>query len=95
MNAAVKLEPDLAESVAIPPLERAKLRSTPRPKERWLPRWVRWSGDDWEDEDDGRYGQGLAEYALILALVAIIAIVALLFLGGQVSGILSAIGDSI
>ena len=29
-------------------------------------------------------GQGLAEYALILALIAIIAIVALLFLGTQV-----------
>ena len=30
-------------------------------------------------------GQGLAEYALILALIAIIAIVALIFLGGQIS----------
>ena len=30
-------------------------------------------------------GQGLAEYALILALIAIVAIVALIFLGGQVS----------
>ena len=29
-------------------------------------------------------GQGLAEYALILALIAIIAIAALLFLGGQI-----------
>ena len=34
-------------------------------------------------------GQGLAEYALILALIAIVAIVALIFLGGQVSKILS------
>lgn len=40
-------------------------------------------------------GQGLAEYALILALVAIIAIVALIFLGGQISGILSEVGVSI
>jgi pilus assembly protein Flp/PilA len=40
-------------------------------------------------------GQGLAEYALILALIAIIAIVALIFLGGQVSTILSKVGDSI
>ena len=40
-------------------------------------------------------GQGLAEYALILALIAIIAIVALIFLGGQVSGILSNVGNSI
>ncbi len=43
------------------------------------------------DED----GQGLAEYALILALIAIIAIVALIFLGGQVSKILSNVGRSI
>ena len=40
-------------------------------------------------------GQGLAEYALILALIAIIAIVALIFLGGQVSSILSNVGSSI
>ena len=40
-------------------------------------------------------GQGLAEYALILALIAIIAIVALIFLGGQVSQILSNVGNSI
>jgi pilus assembly protein Flp/PilA len=40
-------------------------------------------------------GQGLAEYALILALVAIVAIIALLFLGGQVSSILSDVGNSI
>jgi len=40
-------------------------------------------------------GQGLAEYALILALIAIIAIVALIFLGGQVKTILSTVGSSI
>ena len=40
-------------------------------------------------------GQGLAEYALILALIAIVAIVALIFLGGQVSGILSTVGQSV
>jgi pilus assembly protein Flp/PilA len=39
-------------------------------------------------------GQGLAEYALILALIAIVAIVALLFLGGQISTILSTVGGS-
>ena len=43
------------------------------------------------DED----GQGLAEYALILALIAITAIVALIFLGGQVSKILSTVGNSV
>ncbi len=34
-------------------------------------------------------GQGLAEYALILALIAIVAIIALIFLGNQVSDILT------
>ena len=45
----------------------------------------------WPDER----GQGLAEYALILALIAIVAIVALIFLGTQVSGILNTVGKSV
>jgi len=40
-------------------------------------------------------GQGLAEYALILALVAIAAAVALLFLGGVIRSILSTIGAAV
>ena len=40
-------------------------------------------------------GQGLAEYALILALIAIIAIAALVFLGGEISAILSNLGANI
>jgi pilus assembly protein Flp/PilA len=40
-------------------------------------------------------GQGLAEYALILALIAIVAIVALIFLGNQISGILNQVGQSV
>ena len=40
-------------------------------------------------------GQGLAEYALILALIAIVAIVALIFLGSQISLILSRVGASV
>ena len=40
-------------------------------------------------------GQGLAEYALILALIAIVAIIALIFLGSQVSEILSTVGNSV
>jgi pilus assembly protein Flp/PilA len=40
-------------------------------------------------------GQGLAEYALILALIAIVAIIALIFLGSQVSKTLSTVGASI
>jgi pilus assembly protein Flp/PilA len=38
-------------------------------------------------------GQGLAEYALILALIAIVAIFALIFLGSQISDKLSVIGS--
>jgi pilus assembly protein Flp/PilA len=44
------------------------------------------------DEEDG---QGLAEYALILALIAVIAIIALLFLGNQISDKLSVIGSQL
>jgi Flp pilus assembly pilin Flp len=40
-------------------------------------------------------GQGLAEYALILALIAIVAILALIFLGSQISDKLSIIGSSV
>jgi pilus assembly protein Flp/PilA len=44
---------------------------------------------------DEEEGQGLAEYALILALIAIVAIIALIFLGQQVSKVLSTVGSSI
>lgn len=40
-------------------------------------------------------GQGLAEYALILALIAVLAILALTFLGGQINQILSDVGTAI
>jgi pilus assembly protein Flp/PilA len=43
------------------------------------------------DED----GQGLAEYALILALIAIVSIVALIFMGSQVSTKLSIVGSQL
>ena len=40
-------------------------------------------------------GQGLAEYALILALIAVLAIAAVTFLGDAINGILSDVGNSI
>jgi len=40
-------------------------------------------------------GQGLAEYALILALIAVLAIGALLFLSGAINGILSSVGKQL
>ena len=47
------------------------------------------------ERTDAQKGQGLAEYALILALIAVVAIAALIFLGGQVAAILSAVGAAI
>ena len=40
-------------------------------------------------------GQGLAEYALILALIAIVAIIALIFIGNQISSTLSHVGSAV
>jgi Flp pilus assembly pilin Flp len=56
--------------------------------------WNIWNGIDRLIARTSR-GQGLAEYALILALIAIVAIVSLLFLGGQISKILSNVGKSV
>lgn len=41
----------------------------------------------------GQAGQGLAEYALILSLIAIVAIGTLLFMSGVIQDILSQIGS--
>jgi len=43
----------------------------------------------------GDEGQGLAEYALILALIAVVAILALVFMGGAISTLLSTVGKSV
>jgi len=40
-------------------------------------------------------GQTLAEYALILALIAVVVIVAVVFLGDQIKGIFSSIGSQL
>lgn len=42
--------------------------------------------------DRDERGQGLAEYALILALLAVVAIAALVFIGTSISSMLSHIG---
>jgi pilus assembly protein Flp/PilA len=44
--------------------------------------------------DDER-GQGLAEYGLILGLIAILCIAAVLFFSGNLQGLLSNVGSSI
>ena len=44
---------------------------------------------------DEEEGQGLTEYALILALIAIVAIAALTLLGGKVTDALSTVGASV
>jgi pilus assembly protein Flp/PilA len=40
-------------------------------------------------------GQGLAEYGLILGLIAVICVLAVTFLSGQIQGLLSNVGSSI
>ena len=40
-------------------------------------------------------GQGLAEYGLILTLIAVVGVLAVLFIGGTLSSLLSTIGKSI
>ncbi|MFN8622009.1 MAG: Flp family type IVb pilin [Chloroflexota bacterium] len=46
----------------------------------------------WQDDEKG---QGLAEYALILGLIAVVAIAALVFMGTTISQLLSQIGDTL
>ncbi len=53
--------------------------------------WIAELVADHRDED----GQGLAEYALILALIACVAIVAVMFMGSQVSDKLTIIGNTV
>lgn len=48
-----------------------------------------------DSRHDSEAGQGLAEYALILALIAVVAIVSLIFLGSQISDKLSVVGNAI
>ncbi len=44
---------------------------------------------------DEEEGQGLTEYALILALIAIVAIAALTLLGGKVTSALNTVANSL
>ena len=41
------------------------------------------------------HGQGLAEYALILTLIAMVCVIALIFMGTQVSTMLHTVGQSV
>lgn len=76
------------------PLERGFLemfKNSSRLQQGYLAHLIAITAKDVTDKE----GQGLAEYALILALIAIIAIVALLFLGSQISNMLNQLGTSI
>ena len=54
-----------------------------------------WTPDRRSADREAEAGQGLAEYALILALIAIVAVVSLAFFGHSVSDLLSGIGSSV
>ena len=43
----------------------------------------------------GERGQGLAEYALILAMIAVLAIAAISFLGNEINNLLSHVATQI
>lgn len=58
---------------------------------RYLALWLGGLFRKAKDEE----GQGLAEYALILVLIAIVCVAALVFLGGGISGVLNCIGANI
>ena len=45
--------------------------------------------------DRNQWGQGLAEYALILGLIAVVSIVALIFMGTTISTMLSKISGTL
>ena len=45
--------------------------------------------------ENGEEGQGLAEYALILALIAIVAIISLAFLGNTIADLMELIGSTV
>jgi pilus assembly protein Flp/PilA len=57
----------------------------------WHNRIWNWTTREFTRED----GQGLTEYALILALIAIVAIAALTLLGGKVTSALSTVSRSL
>ena len=48
--------------------------------------WTRFREED---------GQGLAEYALILAFIAVVCVAALIFLGSDISSLLSEVATSL
>lgn len=55
--------------------------------------FVRWLTEH-RPADEER-GQGLAEYALILALIAVVAILSLIFLGDTINELMSFIGSTV
>ena len=57
----------------------------------YAPRLVRLAVPDLGPDE----GQTLAEYALILALIAAVVVAAVIFLQGSISGLFSTIGDQI
>ena len=45
--------------------------------------------------EDASEGQGLVEYALIIAFIAVVVIVAMVFLRGQITSLFSRVGNSL
>jgi len=60
-----------------------------------VPTLIRAARDFLAEPGHREAGQGFAEYALILVLIAILSIIALLLIGSQISASLSLIGTSV
>lgn len=50
---------------------------------------------DEQEDRKGCHGQGLVEYALIIAFIAVVVIVAMTFLQGRISALFSNVGNSL
>jgi pilus assembly protein Flp/PilA len=57
--------------------------------------WLRQLLETWAEFRDSDEGQGLVEYALIIALVAILLVGALMALNGQLGNVFTNIGNSL
>jgi pilus assembly protein Flp/PilA len=86
--------PRLGDRVCSPAHDRHRLRVQCR-EARFVAGIASVAGTIWRDWLRRQDGQGLAEYAMILALIAIVAISALVYLGSDVTTILSTVGNSV
>lgn len=90
-EAAYRLKPEIDRRVPPPIGSALPVRPVPQPERRVgpkLPVWVRRMRGE-------NGGQGLVEYALILALIAIVSIAVLALVGSNIANVLSQLAQAI